>query len=231
MALRIRQVVFVASDLEQAAAQLAEALQTRIVYRDPQVAEFGLMNALLPVGDQFVEVVTPTRADAAAARQLARHGNSAYMLILQTDDLAGDRRRLRQSGVRIVWQSTHPDMAAIHLHPKDIGGAIVSLDQPEPAESWRWAGPQWRPGVVTQMIREIVIASPEPRALALRWAEVLGTEAPHEHSHSWCIRLSQGSLSFVPAQQRERIVECVVEMAACGEVDLCGTRFKRVPPL
>ena len=27
--------------------------------------------------------------------------------------------------------------------PRDVGGAIVSLDRPLPPASWRWAGPGW----------------------------------------------------------------------------------------
>jgi hypothetical protein len=47
------------------------------------------------------------------------------------------------AAVRTVWEKELPDIRAMHLHPKDIGGAIVSIDQPVPAPSWRWGGP-WR---------------------------------------------------------------------------------------
>jgi len=234
MSLRIRQIVFAASDLEATVAQFASTLGMKVVYRDPQVAAFGLSNALLQVGDQFVEVIAPTRADAAAARHLARHGDSAYMLILQTDDLARDRERLNRLGVRIVWQSTYPDISAVHLHPKDVGAAIVSLDQPIPAASWRWAGPDWQEHVVTdgaQRIVAVTIAASDPAALAHRWAGVLGTDAPRADGGTWRIAITDGVLRFIQSTNDvERIIEYAIEVKTHPSKQvLCGTLFRLCP--
>ena len=103
--LRIRQIVFAARELDTTLAEFQRALGLPVVYRDPLVAEFGLHNALMQLGDQFIEIVSPTRENTAAGRHLDRHGDSAYMLILQTDDLARDRARVDELGVRIVWQA------------------------------------------------------------------------------------------------------------------------------
>lgn len=118
MSLRIRQIVLVAHDLTVALQHARDTLGLHVIYRDPEVANFGLENALMQIGDQFLEIVAPTRADTAASRHLDRHGNCAYMLILQTDDLTRERACIEQLGVRIVWESSQPDMRAIHLHPK-----------------------------------------------------------------------------------------------------------------
>ncbi len=103
------------------------------------------------------------------------------MAIFQVDDLVAARDRLPGLGVRVVWRADLTDMAGTHLHPKDVPGAIVSLDRPEPPGSWRWAGPRWigsppqdrEPGG----IRGITVASADPDTLAARWAEVLGVQA------------------------------------------------------
>jgi len=42
-----------------------------------------------------------------------------------------------------VWSGDLPDIRGRHLHPADVGGAIVSIDQPVPNGAWRWGGPQW----------------------------------------------------------------------------------------
>ena len=102
------------------------------------------------------------------------------MAIFQVDDLHGARGRLGALGVRVVWQVDLPDMAGTHLHPKDVPGAIVSLDRPDPLASWRWAGPRWtgsapadrEPGGITGA----TVTSPDPVALAARWAAVLGAD-------------------------------------------------------
>ena len=70
MSLRIRQIVFAALDLQNTVAQFVDALGLQVTFRDPEVAKFGLENALFTFGDQFIEIVSPTRADTAAGRHL-----------------------------------------------------------------------------------------------------------------------------------------------------------------
>ena len=98
------------------------------------------------------------------------------MLILQTDDFEDAHARVRALGVRTVWEKTLPDIRAMHLHPKDIGGAIVSIDQPMPPASWRWGGPAWRMQEGArgrQRVAGVTMAAADPPAMAARWAEVL----------------------------------------------------------
>src|SRR5205823_7909678 len=110
-----------------------------------------------------------------------RGGDGGYMVILQTADLRADRARLGALGVRIVWQAELDDIATVHLHPRDLGGAIVSLDQPVPPESWRWGGPEWRAKVRAGVVRGIAgVTTPagDPPRLAAPWAEAPGVAAP-----------------------------------------------------
>src|SRR5205814_906057 len=83
-----------------------------------------LHNAVMPVGQTFLEVVSPVREGTTAGRLLDRRGgDGGYMVILQTADLRADRTRLAALGVRIVWQVELDDIATVHLHPRDLGGA------------------------------------------------------------------------------------------------------------
>lgn len=194
--MRLRQAVLVAEDLEGTLAELGQAFGIEAGYRDPGVKVFGLVNAVLPVGDTFLEVVSPTTEDATAARYRARHGgDGGYMVIVQSDDLPADRARMDTLGVRIVWSTDLDDIATIHLHPKDTGGALLSLDQPVPPESWRWAGPDWREHVRSDVVKSLAaveIASPHPERLAARWSEVLARPLDDES-----IALDQGCIRFV----------------------------------
>jgi hypothetical protein len=199
MSLRIRQIVVAARDLRTTVAQFEAVLGVRVCYRDPEVGAFGLENALMLIGDQFLEVVSPIRDHTAAGRHIARHGDSGYMLILQTDDLTRDRARLERLGVRLVWQASYPDVSAVHLHPKDIGAAIVSLDQPVPPDSWRWAGPGWQQYATrdgAQRVLDAMMTASDPHALAQRWATVLATHTPIESADNSRIEISGGTLAF-----------------------------------
>ena len=102
------------------------------------------------------------------------------MAIFQVPDLAAARRRVASLGARVVWTADLTDIAATHLHPGDVPGAIVSVDWASPEQSWRWAGPSWTgrapehaPGGVTGLTIEVN----DPAAAARRWAAVLGISA------------------------------------------------------
>ena len=176
---RLRQVALVAHDCGQVAGELRDAFGWGEPFHDPGVGRFGLTNAVFAAGDTFVEVVAPAQAGTTAGRYLERRGgDGGYMAIFQVPDLAAARARLPGLGVRVVWTADLPDIAGTHLHPKDVPGAIVSLDWAEPAGSWRWAGPAWTGqapehapgGGVTGVTIEVA----DPAAAAARWAAVLG---------------------------------------------------------
>lgn len=202
--MRIRQIVLAAHDLAAGRDTVAALLQLPTPYRDPGVAEFGIDNAVFCFGDQFIEVISPTRAGSACGRHLERHGDSGYMLILQTDDLARERARFQALGVRQVWSGEFDDISGMHLHPKDVGAAIVSVDEPRPAASWRWGGPDWRvqPGPAgRQRVLGLTLAAASPEALARRWAEVFGRPAPERRADgAWRVALDdQGFVDVQPA--------------------------------
>ncbi len=86
---RLRQAVLVAEELEPVETALRETLGLGAPFRDPAVAEFGLVNAVFALGDCFLEVISPLRAGTAAGRYLAGHGNGGYMAIFDLEDLDG----------------------------------------------------------------------------------------------------------------------------------------------
>ena len=87
--LRLRQVVIAARDLEGAVDRLCTDLKLRVCFNDPGVSEFGLHNALMTIGDQFLEVVSPTMGGTTAGRLLdKRGGDGGYMAIYEVDDLS-----------------------------------------------------------------------------------------------------------------------------------------------
>ncbi len=220
MGVRLRQVALVARELEPVVAELVAEL--RVVdepYSDPGVGVFGLHNAVLAVGDTFLEVVAPVRPGTAAGRYLDRRGgDGGYMAIFQVDDLAAARARVEALGIRVVWRSDHEDIAGTHLHPKDVPGALVSIDWADPPGSWRWAGPAWTKTVPQHPGGGIVglsIQTPTPGALARRWAEVLGLEAT-EHTDEARVSLEGGELRFVPVADRRGEGICAVEIVLPG---------------
>jgi len=230
---RLRQVALVVTDGERTASQLQEAFGWPEPFHDPGVGQFGLANAVFAVGDTFVEVVAPVQPATSAGRYLERRGgDSGYMAIFQMPDLADARRRVADAGVRVVWTSDRADIAGTHLHPKDVPGAIVSLDWADPPQSWRWAGPEWTgrapshpPGGVCGLTVEVA----DPAAAAARWAEVLGLTVTDDSGIA-SVRLDHAGqhLRFVPATSGRG--EGITEVRFTTErllpaVQIAGVRF------
>ena len=176
--MRLRQVALVAERLAPAVKVLERELGLGDPFADPGIVEFGLENAVYAIGTSFLEVVAPIREGTTAGRYLERRGgDGGYMAIFQVDDIAAARQRVAELGIRVVWSADLPDIAGTHLHPKDVPGAIVSLDWADPPESWHWAGPAWRGGAPSGAgggVVELTVLALDPDATAERWAAVLG---------------------------------------------------------
>jgi hypothetical protein len=239
---RLRQAVLVAGELEVVASQLRTALDLDEPFRDPGVGEFGLANTVFAIGDCFLEVVSPTRAETAAGRYLMRHrGDGGYMVIFDIEDLDGARSRALACGVRVVWQIDLPDISGTHLHPADMRGAIVSLDRSNPYGSWRWGGPQWtgRTGTGADgRLAGITVAVANPDAVAARWGEVLGLPVSGDGGDgngAPLLRVDGGEVRFQDAvdEHGEGLVEIALELPhelpGGGDViELGGVRWRRV---
>jgi hypothetical protein len=168
---RLRQAVIAASDLDAVAGALRSELGLGEPFSDPGVGYFGLRNAVFTLGDTFLEVVSPVQADTAAGRLIARRGGDCgYMLMFQVDDVAAARARAAAAGVREVFAVDLDDMVEAHLHPSDIGGAIVSVSQPSPPSAWRWGGPDWSARSAPVVVAGATVGVPD----VSRWTSILG---------------------------------------------------------
>tara|TARA_B100001029_G_scaffold89718_1_gene73657 strand:- start:1888 stop:2625 length:738 start_codon:yes stop_codon:yes gene_type:complete len=173
----LRQLVMVSSLRDPIVDSLCKLFDIKVSFNDPGVGHFGLENAVLPVGTDFLEVVSPVEKNTTAGRYLDRRsGDGGYMVIIQVDDFSDVQNNVKENNVTVVWESEHPEARAMHLHPKEMGGAILSLDWMNPKESWKWAGPNWKQFVNTSTINRFVgveIQSDNPEAMKIKWQSVL----------------------------------------------------------
>ena len=178
--IRLRQVAMIAPDLDPVVEELCDTFGLQVCFHDPGVAEFGLRNALLLVGDQFIEVLSPIREGTTVQRLLdKRDGAGGYMAIFEVDDLDDRLDHLADNAVRVVWAGDLPDIRGRHLHPGDVGGTLVSIDQPVPNGSWRWGGPEWQArsdellaDAVVTGIAGAAVSAIDPDAMRRRWEEI-----------------------------------------------------------
>lgn len=231
---RLRQAVVIAADLEPVAERLRAALGLGEPFHDPGVGLFGLRNAVFAIGDTFIEIVCPQDEESAGARYLRRRGaDCGYMVMFDLEALPDGRERAREEGVRAVWEIDLPDISGTHLHPSDMGGAIVSIDGSRPYGSWRWGGPDWTGATArgaSGALASVTLAVADPAESARRWGAVLGV-APQQDGGP-VLRLHTGQVRFAPAAPGgpEGLTE--IGVAGCslrGEMRLAGVTLRGAP--
>ncbi len=180
MWLRLRQICLVAHELAPVVNELEDIFGLEVCYNDPGVGRFGLENALLPIGNQLLEVVAPTEEGTAAGRYLERRGgDGGYMVITQCDDHAPRRRRVEELGIRLVTQFERHGFQNMQLHPKDTRGSFFEidcqLDGMEPDGPWEPAGENWQRCRRTDVVDAIIAAeiqTEDVAEVAARWSEI-----------------------------------------------------------
>jgi hypothetical protein len=129
-----------------------------------------------------------------------------------------------------VLDVDHDDIRSTHVHPADVGAAIVSLDQPVPPSSWRWGGPGWAArarAAVADGIAGVRLAGPDPAALLARWARLLAVEPRGDR-----LVLDDRSTVTVDAGERAGLVGVdlwAAPGAALVSFEVAGTSFRSVP--
>lgn len=185
--LSLLQITLIVRDLDATAEAFREAFGLRVAFRDPSVELWGLDNIVLPMGTTFIEVLSPKPGPKGDASPGARHlerlgGDGGYMVILQTRGLPEWKSHVEACSVRIAFEAESrdtkdgQDWAGLHLNPADSGGMMISLDEPDPPDSWAGAGPDWRNFIVrdsVQGLAGITLRSPDPERLSARWSEIL----------------------------------------------------------
>jgi Glyoxalase-like domain len=206
MWLRLRQIALVAEALEPAVEELTDIFGLEVCFRDPGVAHFGLVNALMPVGNQFIEIVAPVRDGTTAGRYLERRGGpGGYMVITQCDDHTPRRARVAALGIRIVNQFDSGEFRNMQMHPKDTGGSFFEIDEQlgprahDPDGPWEPAGgTAWTIARHTERVAGIAAAEmqvEDPMQTAARWAEI--AEIPLVSSAQPTLSLDNATLRFV----------------------------------
>ena len=252
--LRLRQICLVARKLIPAIEDLTKVLGLETCFHDPAVGTYGLENALLPVGTNFLEVVAPIEEDTAGGRYLERRGgDGGYMVILQCDNVEERRARMADLNVRIANPLNYNDFTGLQLHPRDTGGCMLETDTMDGDQSpdgpWHPAGHDWKIAVRTERTAAMVgaeLQSPDPSALAERWGKILDRSVSGSTDVTSEITLDNATLRFIEATDGRgeglggvdiQAADHAAILEAAGTrgisvdgntINICGTRFNLV---
>lgn len=208
MTIHLRQIALVAPQLASTVDDLSAIFGIEKCHVDPAVGIWGLENALLPVGRNFLEVVAPVKDSTAAGRYLQRRGGAGgYMVICQTETRANQiacRQRAAALEVRVAYENDEREgFSIMQLHPRDLEAAFFEIDWDVDSDfTGRWepaGGTGWTDHVNTERVRDftaIELQCEEPFELANKWANIAGTPVTSENNNP-VVALNNAQLRFV----------------------------------
>ena len=129
---RIDHVGIAVPDLDQAIRFYSDAFGVEVVHEEVN-EEQGVREAMLAVGDSFIQLLAPLRDDSPIGRFLDRQGPGIQQVAYTVDDIEVAAERLRAAGVRMLYDVPKTGTAGSRVnfaHPKDCGGVLVELVQP-----------------------------------------------------------------------------------------------------
>jgi len=239
MWLRLRQIALVAHKLAPIQKDMHDVFGLEVGFRDPGVKTFGLENALFPVGNQFIEVVSPIQENTAGGRYLdRRRGDGGYMVICQCDEHAPRKARVAELGIRKVMESDGHEYSVMQLHPRDTGGSFLEIDFQKGGEDingpWEPAGKDFHKAIRTDVV------------LAERWSKIVEIPLKPDKAGNPSIRLENATIRFVKdtdgrgeglggldliASNRTKALEAAARLgkrAPDGTIQVCGMRMNLV---
>jgi hypothetical protein len=254
MWLRLRQIALVANKLAPIADDMKQVFGLEVGFRDPGVKVFGLENALFPVGNQFIEVVSPIKEDTAGGRYLDRRkGDGGYMVICQCDEHGPRKKRVEELKIRKVAESDSHEYSVMQLHPRDTGGSFLEIDFQKGGEDingpWEPAGKDFHKAIRTDVIRAIAAAeiqSPDAKDLAERWSNIIEIPVKPDNAGNPSLKLENATIRFVKdndgrgeglggldlvATNKAKALEAAKRLGKLGPdgtIQVCGMRMKLV---
>lgn len=217
--MRLRQLVFVSKERDRLAKEICDVFDLKEAYNDPGLISFGLENVLIPLNDTFFEIVMPVQENTTAERFFEKiGGEGGYMIIVDVKNFEQENERVENSEIKIVWNGNRQEEGiharTIHLHPKQVGGAILSLDKMIPEEEWLWAGTNWKEHInksLVDCISGVILQSSDPNKLCSQWELALGKK--RDSSSALNISLDQSNISFIKdlSSEEDKIYAFVIK--------------------
>jgi methylmalonyl-CoA/ethylmalonyl-CoA epimerase len=109
-----------------------------IVLREEVNDDQGIREAMLsvrgaPVGGAQIQLMAPIDESSAIAKFLDKRGPGMQQLAYRVSDLEVLTERLREQGIRLVYEAPRRGTANSRInfiHPKDAGGVLIELVEP-----------------------------------------------------------------------------------------------------
>jgi methylmalonyl-CoA/ethylmalonyl-CoA epimerase len=128
---KVEHVALAVSDLEAAIEHYKDVWGAGVEHRE-RVEDQGVEEAMIPVGDTYLQLLGATGPESTVARFLERRGEGLHHIAYEVDDLESALAELKQKGVPLIDEKPRlggrGHMVAF-VHPKGNHGLLVELIQ------------------------------------------------------------------------------------------------------
>ena len=129
---RVDHIGVAVDDLDAAIGLYERDYGMEVVHRET-VAEQGVEAVLLDVGENHIELLSPTGPDTPVGKFLAKKGPGMHHVAYQVDDIEATLAALKQAGLRLIDETPRTgirDSRVAFLHPSTAGGLLTEIVQP-----------------------------------------------------------------------------------------------------
>lgn len=128
---KVEHIAIAVADIEEAIAHYRDVWGVEVAHRE-RVDDQGVDEALLPIGDTYLQLLGATAPDSTVGRFLERNGPGLHHVAYEVTDLRATLAELKAQGVRLIDEEPRRggrghDVAFVH--PKGNHGLLVELIQ------------------------------------------------------------------------------------------------------
>ena len=128
---KIEHVALAVADLDAAVEHYEKVWGLTVSHRE-RVEDQGVEEAMLPLGESFLQLLGPTGPDTTVGKFVAKRGEGLHHIAYEVDDLEGALAELKAQGVPLIDEAPRlggrGHMVAF-VHPKGNHGLLVELVQ------------------------------------------------------------------------------------------------------
>lgn len=128
---RVEHIAIAVADLDAAVAHYRDVWGIDVDHRE-RVEDQGVEEAMLRVGDTYLQLLGATGPDTTVGRFLAHRGQGLHHIAYEVDDLVAALAQLKEKGVPLIDEEPRVGgrghMVAF-VHPKGNQGLLVELIQ------------------------------------------------------------------------------------------------------
>jgi methylmalonyl-CoA/ethylmalonyl-CoA epimerase len=128
---KVEHIALAVADLDAAVAHYRDVWGLEVSARE-RVEDQGVEEAMLPVGDTFLQLLGPTGPDTTVGRFISNRGEGLHHIAYEVPDLEAALAELKAKGVELIDEEPRRGgrghMVAF-VHPKGNHGLLVELIQ------------------------------------------------------------------------------------------------------